>query len=79
MVFENVENNQNKATQDDTHDILLASALDGAKEAFMAAKHGGSRVDEPGIPHVPGKVYIPNPNEQQHKRPTSTLNGVVIA
>jgi hypothetical protein len=78
MVFENVENNSPKATQDDTRDILAASALDGAKEAFLAAKHGGSRVDEPGIPHVPGKVYIPNPNEQHHQRPHATLNGVVI-
>lgn len=74
MGFENLDNNNSKANDDVSSDILLASAFDGAKEAFLAKQHGGSRVEQPGVPQVPGKIYIPNPNDVQHHPPHSTLS-----
>ncbi len=74
MALENIEDNQTKTADDTTHGLLLDSALEGAKAAFMEAKHGGSRVDQPGRPELPGEITFPNPNNQPHQRPHSTLN-----
>lgn len=82
MAFENIEDNQTKPSDDTTHGLLLASALDGAKTALMSAKHEGSRVYQPGRPEVPGEIVIPNPNYEPHNQPHSTVNanpGIVRA
>lgn len=82
MAFENIEDNQTKTADDTTHSLLLASALDDSQAAFMSSKHGGSRVDQPGRPDLPGQIVFPNPNDQPHPRPHSTVSvnpGIVKA
>jgi len=82
MAFENIEDYTTKTADDTTHSLLLASALDDAKASFLSSKNGGSRVDQPGRPEVPGKIIFPNPNDQPHEQPSSHVNanpGVIRA
>ncbi len=70
MAFDNIEHNKTKVADDTTHGLLLASVIDDVQASYMS-KH--SHIQQPGRPIHPGEPLFPNPNDVQHKRPTSPL------